>query len=130
MRGTTVLLDTSVFLLLYEGVDIFERISDVLLTKCRYVTLSSVVEELIRLSQVSHGRRGRAARLALSAIPKYVEVIDVVSRGSADEDIVNYVSKHRDIYVATADRGLKERLMGMGIKVIFYRRSKRGFEVI
>ncbi len=130
MKDTTILLDTSVLLLLYEGIDVFERISDALLTKCKYVTLSSVVEELMRLSQVSHGRKGRAARLALTAIPKHVEVIDVVSRGSADEDIINYVNKYRYIYVATADRGLKERLMGMGIKVIFYRRSKRGFEVI
>ena len=125
-----VLLDTSVFLLIYEGIDIFDKINEALLAKCRFLTLSHVIDELLALATRNHGRRGRAARLALNLLSKKVEIVNTDLKGKVDDVIVKFVEMKRDIYVATADVELKNRLIQKAKGVLLFRKSKMGFELL
>ncbi len=123
VRDCKVLLDSSVLLQVYEGVDVVDLMYEEV-GKCSYYVLDSVVNELSRISLSSKGPKGRAARLALDYIQRRnVAVISTESlKASGDEAILNFFRRNpyfRDEFVvATNDDNLKKELLRLGVKVI------------
>jgi len=123
-----VLLDTSVLLLIYDGVDPIEGIDDALSTKCDYYVPDIVLDELIKLASKNTGIKSKAARLALQYMRGKVKVM-ITNRKyrTADEFIKKYVTSDPSIIVATMDDELKRELKSRGIRVITWWFSRRKF---
>jgi len=123
-----VLLDTSVLLLIYDGVDPIEGIDDALSTKCDYYVPDIVLDELIKLASKNTGIKSKAARLALQYMSGKVKVM-ITNRKyrTADEFIKKYVTSDPSIIVATMDDELKRELKSRGIRVITWWFSRRKF---
>ena len=113
------LVDTSLLLLIGEGVDVFEQLKDF---GAVCVVPSSVLEELKRLA-AERSKRGRSARLALSLIEKNCFLITDRIAKRADDDIVELALKY-GLSVATADMGLRRRLLRK-VPTIYYREAQR-----
>jgi rRNA-processing protein FCF1 len=130
LRKCKVLLDSSVLLQVYDGVDVISLINDEL-GDCEYYVLDCILTELSGIAGRSYGFRGRAATLALEYIRMYnVGVISISShpKCSGDESIVNFLISREDLrkefIVATNDDGLKKELLRLGIKVVTWWASK------
>ncbi len=123
-----VLLDTSVVLLVYDGIDPIELIDDVLNMKCDYFIPDIVIDELIRLASRDIGIRSRAARLALQYLRDRVKIIHTTRRyETADEFFKEYATNNPSIIIVTNDDELKKELKSKGIKVLTWWLSKRKF---
>jgi rRNA-processing protein FCF1 len=111
---STVIVDTSALLAMFEfRVDIEAELQR-LLGKVDMLVPSSVIDELERLSKTK-----RDASAALALIEKRgFEVTKV--RGKGDKAIFDLASERR-CPVLTNDRALRERLRGRSLPVIFLR---------
>lgn len=124
-----VAYDTSILLLLYEGVPVFEQVEELLDARPECVVPRQVVEELERLSSSPGLHRRRAARLALQALSaRRCRVIDAPG-SSADEALLALAGSDPGLVVATADNELRRRLREQGFPNIYYRRSRHGLMV-
>ncbi len=123
-RLRRVVYDTSILMLLYDGVDVFESAAEALATKPECVILKPTLEELEKLAESKSIRKRRAARLALTEIEKRKCRI-VEAEGPADDAIVRYVVGDCEAVVATADRELRRRLREKGIPHLFYKSDRR-----
>lgn len=83
--------------------------------KIDFIVPSAVIDELENLASTASAKRANAAKLALEVAKRFKTV--AIHGKSADEAIVDYVSKHR-CYVATIDNSLKNKLKSNGIDVI------------
>ena len=122
-----LLLDTSAFLLIFEGVDIFEKLEDFLKEPVEFYTLQRVVDELKQLSQRFGSRRGRAARLALTTSMGKVKVIPFKARGPVDDAIIDFLSAHPEYILVTLDADLRRRAKEIGVRTITWWAGKRRF---
>jgi len=130
-----ILLDTSILLMLYEGVDIIEEIENTLGTKCEFYVLIEVLNELRRLSEVGIGWRSKAASMALQYIKGRIKVVEQVLEknecSDVDEAIVNAAKKYGSEFIyATADKELKRKLRELNVPVLTWWLGKRKFVVI
>jgi len=117
--GCLVVLDTSVLLMIYEGVDVIEKLDEALGARCEYYVTEGVIKELIRLSTIHQGRKGRAARLALEYLKGKVNVLYTREDFPvADEEIENVVMSIKGFIVATNDKELRRRLKRLGVRVV------------
>ncbi|NPA05036.1 MAG: 30S processome protein Utp24 [Crenarchaeota archaeon] len=120
--------DTSILLLIYEGVDVFTEVEELLETRPVCILLTPVLRELERLaSSAKPFRRRAAARLALQVVRRRCRVVDYPGE-LADDAIVEYVRANPEAIAATADMGLRRRLMELGIPTIYYREERHGLE--
>ncbi len=128
-RLERVVFDTSILLLLYEGVPVFDEVSQLLSSKPQCIVPRPVLEELERMAKLPSPKRSRAARLALQAIRRWnCRIVDTASR-SADDAILEIVSSDCGAIAATADGELRRRLREKGLPNIYYRRSRHGLMV-
>jgi len=122
---TRVFLDTNFFMMPYKnGIDIFQEIGRLMSSDQDYevVTLSSARRELEVLAEKGRGEDKVAARIGLELLSeKRVSVIKGVPGFSADEDLLGFAEKGRDIIVCTNDKMLKKELREKGVKVITMR---------
>jgi len=126
-RLKRVVYDTSILMLLYDGVDVFEESASLLLSSPECVIPSQVVKELKRLAErTSSIHRRRAARLALEAIERKKCRIVNIEASNTDDAIISIVVNDPEAIVATADNELRRRLREMGLPNIYYRRSRHG----
>ena len=126
-RLKRVVYDTSILMLLYDGVDVFEESASLLLSSPECIIPSQVVEELRRLAErASSIHRRRAARLALEAIERKKCRIVNIEADNTDDAIISIVVNDPEAIVATADNELRRRLREMGLPNIYYRRSRHG----
>nr|WP_070807793.1 PIN domain-containing protein [Pyrodictium occultum] len=126
-RLKRVIYDTSMLMLLYEGVPVFEESASLLLSNPECVVPRQVLEELERIaSGPGPIHRRRAARLAIEALRREsCRVVDT-SAESADEAILALALSDQEAIVATADNELRRRLREKGLPNIYYRRSRHG----
>ena len=126
-----VLLDASILMLAYEGVDVFREIERVLDSKPKCLVLKSTLEELERLAAKAKPKRRMAARFALELVKRYCEVVDYSPRKGEDPDtlFLRFVLEHGDVMPVTADNELRRRLREKGIPNIYYRRERHGLEL-
>ncbi len=124
-----VLLDTSALLLIYDGIDIFNAIEDLLERKPEFMTLDSVINELNKLSSKSGSKRGLAARFILNK--GLLNKVDVIESGQPnllpDEAIINYVKKDPEVIVVTLDKELRKKLKAVGVKTLTWWLGRRKF---
>ncbi len=125
-RIRRVVFDTSILLLLYDSVPVFDEVSRVLESLPECIVTKQVLLELEKIARSSISEKKRAARLALEAIEKHkCKVVEVGGR-DADESIIEYVLSDREAIAATADRELRRKLRKKGIPSIYYRESMHG----
>lgn len=118
-----VLFDTNFFLIIeMQGIDVFGEITNLVAEEHELATLSSVVGELEKM-QASNSKRGVAARVALKLIQqKEVKVYETNLK--ADQSIIDFSLRNKDVIVCTNDRELKKELKKNNIKVISPRGKK------
>ncbi len=129
MSKYKLLIDTNVFLLLYEGVDIFEELSRTLEGSVELYTLDSVINEIRRLASTRSGKKGMGARMLLNwNILSKVKVLKTDCRGcSADEAILRFATENPEYIVVTMDSELRKRLKDKSVKVLTRWRSRGRF---
>jgi len=131
-----VILDTSVLLQVYNGVDVIELINDEALGRCQYYILDSVINELMKLLSDDRSKKRKAASTALKYITKHgVKVLTTnYSNLTADEALIRFFKEdataRRSFTVATNDNELKEKLLAMGVKVLTWWASRFKFELV
>ncbi|MEM0326096.1 MAG: 30S processome protein Utp24 [Desulfurococcaceae archaeon] len=125
-RKPIVVLDTNMLMLAASGVRVFEQIEEQLETKPRFVVLSPVLNELIKLSRTSAQSLRKQALLALELVRMFCEIVDYgnVETSSVDELIIRYAVENKAI-VATNDRELRARLRAIGIPEAYFREESR-----
>jgi len=121
-----VILDTSILLLLYEGVRVFDDIEEVLEAHPECVVPRHVINELEKLADSKRAHKRKAARLALDVVAKRCRVVDVREAENTDDAIIKLALIDADAIVATADNELRRRLRELGKPNIYYRRSRHG----
>ncbi len=125
-RLRRVVYDTSILMLLYDGIPVFEEAERVLETLPECIVPSKVVDELKRLASTGGVRKKRAARLALQLIErKGCRVVDVPG-DTGDDAVIAYVLEDCEAIPATADRELRRRLREKGLPHIYYKLEKAG----
>lgn len=125
-RKPIVVLDTNMLMLAASGVRVFEQIEEQLETRPRFVVLSPVLNELIKLSRTSAQSLRKQALLALELVRMFCEIVDYgnVETSSVDELIIRYAVENKAI-VATNDRELRARLRAIGIPEAYFREESR-----
>jgi len=127
-KGFKVLLDTSAFLLIINGVDVFSEVEKILGNKPEFITLDAVVNELIKLASRAGSRRGTAARLALSRSLRRVGIVETGRPEELpDRVIVEYALRNPEVVVVTLDRDLRNRLRSLGIRTLTWWSSRKRF---
>ncbi|HDI73612.1 MAG TPA: hypothetical protein ENF57_01215 [Candidatus Korarchaeota archaeon] len=122
MAERYLILDTSFLMAL--GDLRFLSLEDLLrlYPKASFVTTKSVVKELENLIG---SRRRVQARISLEILSKYGVRVFEDYDGEADDDVLELAMKLKNAAVATFDLELKERLLRMGIPVIYLRAGKK-----
>jgi rRNA-processing protein FCF1 len=117
-----IILDTNFLTLPHQfNVDIFEEINRIMEEEYELITLSSVIEELKKISE-SRGNDAVAAKIALELVEKKnVKVINTNNK-NVDNAIVAIADKNT--IIATNDKALKKKIKNKNVKVIYLRGKK------
>lgn len=131
MRLCKFLLDTSVLLLIFEGVDLKIKLrEDLDCDKVELHTLDVMVGELESLALSRSVKRAPPARYALNYVRDYVTVLKTDGGGaSGDESILKYVASNPDYIVVTLDERLRKLLKVAGVRVATWWSSKQRFTI-
>jgi len=104
-------------------VDIFSEIEELLLKKVRFIVISPVYKELVKLAN-RKDKIGKKAILALKLLER-CEIFEIKPKhGESVDDLIIRASKELKAIVATKDYELKKRLRKQGIPVIFLKNNK------
>ncbi|MEL9939783.1 MAG: hypothetical protein QW632_00660 [Ignisphaera sp.] len=128
-----IVLDTSILLLVADGLASFDNIYDVDYG-CRLVVIKPVLQEIIDISKRDLGKKSRLAKWVLENIIPMVEIEDFIFEGSVDDALIAFAKDLRDrgfkVFIASADRKVREKAMKESIEVIVYRSSEKIFETL
>ena len=113
------LVDTSVLMLYANGVDVIGQLEEMGL-KC--LVLDKVIKELEKLT-LEGGKRGKAAKLALSIASKRCKILEYNGVNKHTDDAIVEVALKYALPVVTADMGLRKRLLRR-VPTIYYRESQ------
>lgn len=129
MGKCKVLLDTNVLMMIYDGIPVLELIEEALNTKCKFIVITPVIEELKKFCDDRSARKSKAAKLALEVVSKFCEVINYERIGMEDVDeVLIRASKDLGAIIATNDKELRRVLRNLGIPHVYYREGKNTFE--
>lgn len=129
MKKPRVLLDTNMLMMFGKGVNIFDQIEELLVSKPEFYVIKPVVDELKKIAEKGCMKDRRAAKLALQAVEKYCHIIDIdVKQGMKVDDLIVEIASREKFIVATNDRELRRRLREKGIPEIYYREEKHLLE--
>jgi len=129
-RRITVLLDTNMLLLMARGVRVLELIEEKMLTKPRYIVITPVYNELVKIASSGKPSLSRMARLALDIVSKYCELVEYpVKPGEKVDDAILRYALENNVVVATSDRELRRRLREHGLPEIYLREESWRIEV-
>jgi len=106
-------------------VDIFEELARLLNRQVEPVLLSPTEQELRRLAEEAPPKIRRQASLALELAGRCRMVHVDPRAGESHDDVVVRVAREWGCPVATNDRGLRGRLRGEGVPVVFLRQRAR-----
>ncbi|ABU81230.1 PIN domain-containing protein [Ignicoccus hospitalis] len=119
LKRRLVIADTSVLLLIAEGIDVIGQIEEM---GGLCAVTPSVLRELERISE-EQSKRGRAARLVLPIVLEQCPILNANLERRTDDDIVSIALRY-GLAVATADKGLRRRLLRK-VPTIYYREAQR-----
>lgn len=120
-------IDTSIFLLIYEGYSILDGLKEDIDEKYDCVTTDSVIRELLRTS-------GSGRELILEYLEKIFReciilyVSEDLEREEADHDLIR-VSLRLKASLITLDRELKREARKAGIDIIAYKGSEKRIKI-
>ena len=117
-----VLLDSSALIYCVTGKANFIVELENTLEKADFYVTESIIKELILLSKIRKGTMSSSAKKALE-ITKKTKILKSESE-NVDKDLILVAKKSKAI-VATADRGLREKLIKNNVAVAFPSRGKR-----
>jgi hypothetical protein len=127
-KKTKVILDTNFLLIPGEkGVDIFSEIQRILSEPYELCVLDKSLKELESLVEKSAKKKsGFNAKLGIVLLKqKNLKILTSFSEEYADKAIVEYAEKNpENVIVATQDKGLKDKLKRIPIRVIQLRQEK------
>jgi len=121
-RRIKIVLDSNMLLAIAEGINVFDRIEEKLLSKPDYIIIQPVLDELEKLTRSQSPKTAKKARLALEIAEKYCifDRYDYDKGKDVDDLIIEYAEKY-NVVVATNDRELKKKLRKKGIPQIYLR---------
>ncbi len=121
-RRIRIVLDSNMLLAVAEGINVFDRIEEKLLTKPDYIVIQPVLDELEKLTRSQSPKTAKKARLALEIAEKYCvfDKYNYDKKKDVDDLIIEYAEKN-SVVVATNDRELKKKLRKKGIPQIYLR---------
>jgi len=113
-----------------KGIPIFDLIENALNTKCKFVVITPVLNEIQKLSKSHSMKKSRAAKFALEVISMYcnIEKFHTLAGESVDQALVR-AAKEMKALIATNDKELRRILRKKGIPHVYYRESEKLFEV-
>ncbi|MCS7097104.1 MAG: hypothetical protein NZ926_01275 [Candidatus Methanomethylicia archaeon] len=119
---TYIVFDTSILILAAERpINLFEEVNRLIPGNNKFIVLSSVLDELNRISLSSSIRESKLAKVALKIASK-CEVINVNYSKTADESLLNFAKNNKGcVAIATNDSTLKRKLRSIGIPTIYVR---------
>jgi len=122
-----VLIDTNMLLVPGQfGVDVFSELSRIINSAYCAVTLQENVHELEKIAASGNSKDAKSAALGLKLVEMKLDVIPSDKPG--DEAIIEFAKQKPDCIVCTNDKELRDRLLGIGIRVICMReKQKLGF---
>ncbi|MEM0026373.1 MAG: hypothetical protein QXT53_00360 [Ignisphaera sp.] len=126
-----IVLDTSILFLIADGLAFFDNIYEVDYG-CRPILIKPVLQEIINISKRDCGKKGKLAKWILENIVPIIKVEDFTFEGSVDDALIAFAKKLRDkgfkVFIASADKKVREKAMKESIDVIVYRFSEKMFE--
>jgi len=126
-RGTKlVVFDTSVLMALYERIQVFELLED-LLGEFECVVPLCVINELMKHLSSRSTRKSKAAEFALNIVKQRCSTVECIQVSEVDEAVV-LTAKSLRAFIATLDQEMKKLARNLGVAVLYYRSSKNRFE--
>lgn len=128
------IVDTSILLLisLREA-----RLDDMMecIAGCTPIVPTPVVRELQVMAGRSRSRKSHLAKWALNNLLQFFNIVEVpMEEGRSVDDALMEVAESmkrvKTVLIVTADTKLKDRALEKGIGVVWYRRERRGFEIL
>lgn len=120
-----IILDSNAFFVPFKfKIDIFEELKKLLKSNFEPILLSSVRQELEKLSKKNSPSMRKRVAYALQLAEKCHIIENNTNFGSSDDAIVEFASRWR-CPVFTNDRMLRKRLRNISVPVIYVRQKSR-----
>lgn len=135
VRECCVVIDTNILMLVSNGRNIFDEIDEVLLSKCRYVILDVVLNELKKLAENSPKQLVRRKAKAVLRIleerlkDRYIIVKTEYGEEYSIDDLLIEYALSKKCYIASNDKVLRRKARQLKIPEIYLREEKQLFEV-
>ncbi len=128
-RRCCVVLDTNMLMLAYKGIDIFTQIEELLTTKCEFIVLRKVCDELVNILNKGSPKERKAAQYALKLVEKYCKIVDYEEPDiqKVDELILLYALNNK-CFIASNDKELRRKARALGLPEIYFREEKQMLE--
>lgn len=102
---------------------------------CAPVVPTPVVRELQLIAERNGTRKSYAAKWALSNLLQFFNVIEVpVEEGKSVDDVLieaaELMRRTKTVLIVTADTELKDYALERGIDVVWYRKERKGFQIL
>ncbi|MEM2220327.1 MAG: hypothetical protein QXU34_01030 [Ignisphaera sp.] len=128
------IVDTSVILLISAREAHLDDMID-LIPGCAAVVLTPVISELQLIARKGNSEKSHIAKWALENLLRLLNVVEVpvMEQRKVDDLIVEFaeeMKKAKRVLIVTADTKLKNDAVRRGINVLWYRKEKKGFEML
>uniref|UniRef100_A0A7J3I903 VapC9 PIN-like domain-containing protein n=1 Tax=Ignisphaera aggregans TaxID=334771 RepID=A0A7J3I903_9CREN len=128
------IVDTSVILLISAREAHLDDMID-LIPGCAAVVLTPVIGELQLIARKRNSEKSHIAKWALENLLRLLNVVEVpvMEQRKVDDLIVEFaeeMKKAKRVLIVTADTKLKNDAVRRGINVLWYRKEKKGFEML
>ena len=129
VRKCCVIIDTNILLLLADGLNVFEQIDELLLTKCEYIIPSIVIGEINKIASSGKNKLKRKALASLQLLERLKEkyairIVEINTIGFSVDDTLIDLAVSMGCYIASNDRGLRAKARRRSIPEIYYREEK------
>uniref|UniRef100_A0A7C5UUP4 VapC9 PIN-like domain-containing protein n=1 Tax=Ignisphaera aggregans TaxID=334771 RepID=A0A7C5UUP4_9CREN len=127
-------VDTSIILLIsLKEASLDDLIN--LIPSCNIAILTPILDELKAIASKNNTKKSYIAKWALENLLKFFSIIEIsVSKQKDVDDIiiefVDSIKNTKKTLIVTADLELKKKALERGINVIWYRKERRGFEIL
>ncbi len=125
MKKYKVLLDTNMLMLIGKGIDVFDQISEILVTKPEFYIVKQVINELNKIKEKGGIKERKTVELVLRLIKEKCKIINIdVKEYASVDDLILELASEEGYIVATNDRELRKKLRKKGVPQIYLREEK------
>jgi rRNA-processing protein FCF1 len=127
-------VDTSIILLIsLKEASLDDLIN--LIPSCNIAILTPILDELRAIASKNNTKKSYIAKWALENLLKFFSIIEITVNKQQDVDdiiieFVDSIKNAKKTLIVTADLELKKKALERGINVIWYRKERRGFEIL